>query len=35
MAEITNGLTEKEQVVISGNARPGAARSALTIRKGP
>ncbi|HEY2843010.1 MAG TPA: macrolide transporter subunit MacA [Bryobacteraceae bacterium] len=34
-AQITDGLQEKEQVVIRGIAAPGSTKSALTARKGP
>jgi macrolide-specific efflux system membrane fusion protein len=34
-AEVTEGLKEKEQVVIREITAPGAKKSALTVRKGP
>jgi multidrug efflux pump subunit AcrA (membrane-fusion protein) len=35
MAEVKDGLLEKEQVVIRGVAAKGATKSALSARKGP
>ncbi|TAM45408.1 MAG: efflux RND transporter periplasmic adaptor subunit [Acidobacteria bacterium] len=35
MTEVTEGLKEKEQVVLGGMATPGATRNPLAVRRGP